>query len=132
MQREVTRLLDELAPESVKPRARNAEAAIQQHRTPNGCILQADAAALSVTWYSEADDQDRVGELQIVLWRGEVSRRGSHKSRIPAEALRQEVLNPIEQPTDESVWRSQDGTVFSTAALAAHCRRLLDEQMSRS
>ena len=76
MQREVTRLLDELAPESVKPRARNAEAAIQQHRTPNGCILQADAAALSVTWYSEADDQDRVGELQIVLWRGEVSGAG--------------------------------------------------------
>ena len=129
MQREVTRLLDELAPERANPRATKPDGTIQQHRTPNGCILQADAAALSVTWYAEADDQDRVGELQIMLWRGVVSRRGAAPSRTPAEVIRQEVLNPIERPTDESVWNSRDGKVYTTADLAGHCLKLLDEQM---
>jgi hypothetical protein len=122
-------LLDELAPERANPRAVVRGASTQQHRTPNGCILQAEAAALSVTWYAEATDQDRVGELQIVLWRGVVSRRGSAQKRTAPEVIRQEVLNPIEQPADESVWRSRDGTVYSTAALAAHCLRLLDQQI---
>src|SRR3954469_3797076 len=110
MQREVTRLLDDLAPENSNPRSSKPAEPIQQHRLPNGCILQADAAALSVTWYAQADDQDRVGELQIVLWQGVVSRRGASQPKQPAEVIRQEVVNPIESPVDESVWRSRDGT----------------------
>jgi hypothetical protein len=129
MQREVTRLLDELAPEKATPRATKPLAAIQRHRSPNGCILQAETAALSVTWYSEAEDQDRVGELQIILWQGTVSRRGAAQSRTPATLIRQEVLNPIEHPADESVWRSTDGTLFSTADLIAHCVELLEQQI---
>lgn len=129
VQREVTRLLDELAPERANPRVTRPVAPIQQHRTPNGCILQAEAAALSVTWYAEADDQDRVGELQIMLWRGVVSRRGASPSRTPAQVLRQEVLNPIEQPADLSVWASRDGTLYTTPDLAAHCLQLLEDQM---
>ncbi|HET9426462.1 MAG TPA: hypothetical protein VFO55_13915 [Gemmatimonadaceae bacterium] len=130
MQREVNRLLDELAPERTSARSSQPVVApIQQHRSPNGCILQAEAAALSVTWYAVADDQDRVGELQIVLWRGVVSRRGATQAKTPAEVVRQEVLNPIENPTDESVWRSRDGTVYTTAELGAHCLALLEQQM---
>jgi hypothetical protein len=129
VQREVTRLLDDLAPERATPRATRPTASIQQHRKPNGCILQADAAALSVTWYPVADDQDRVGELQILLWRGVVSRRGGTPIHTPAEVVQQEVLNPIEQPTDESVWCSRTGAVYSTDGLAAHCRALLEQQM---
>lgn len=129
MQREVTRLLDELAPERMNPRVSRPGATTQQHRTPNGCILQAETAALSVTWYAEADDQDRVGELQVVLWRGVVSRRGAAPSKVPAELIRQDVLNPIERPTDDSVWRSREGTVYTTADLAAHCLKLLDQQI---
>lgn len=129
MQREVTRLLDDLAPERTNARASQPAVAIQQHRSPNGCILQSEAAALSVTWYAEADDQDRVGELQIVLWRGVVSRRGAAKAQAPAEVVRQEVLNPIEHPADESVWCSRTGAVYTTAGLAAHCRALLEQQM---
>ena len=132
MQREVTRLLDELAPEKATPRTAKPVAPIQRHRTPNGCILQADTAALSVTWYAEAEDQDRVGELQIMLWQGVVSRRGAAQSRTPATLIRQEVLNPIEQPADESVWRSTDGTLFSTAGLVAHCVELLDQQIQKA
>jgi hypothetical protein len=129
MQREVTRLLDELAPERVNARSSQEGVPVQQHRSPNGCILQAENAALSVSWYAQADDQDRVGELQIVLWRGVVSRRGGAKAKTPAEIIRQEVVNPIERPADESVWCSRDGTLYSTAALAAHCLALLDGQM---
>lgn len=129
MQREVTRLLDDLAPERSSARASQAIASVQQHRTPNGCVLQADAAALSVGWHAEATDQDRVGELQILLWRGVVSRRGATPARVPAEVVHQEVLNPIERPLTESVWSSRDGTVYTTAELAAYCLLLLDKQM---
>jgi hypothetical protein len=129
MQREVTRLLDELAPERSSSRLKPQAGSVQQHRSPNGCILQAEAAALSVTWYPEADDQDRVGEMQIILWRGVVSRRNATRSGEPAELVRQEVLNPIERPTDESVWCSRDGTQFSTPDLAAHCLALLASQI---
>jgi hypothetical protein len=128
MQREVVRLLDELAPERATARSTPIAGAVQQTRKPEGCVLQAEDAAISVTWYAEADDQDRVGELQILLWSGVVSRRGAAPSKSPAQVVRQEVLNPIEQPIDGSVWRSRDGTVYTTPALAAYCLALLEQQ----
>jgi hypothetical protein len=129
VQREITQLLDVLAPERATARPSRLIASVQQHRTPNGCILQAADAALSVTWYVEAADRGRVGELQIVLWRGVVSRRGTAPSGAPAEVIQTEVLNPIERPTDECIWRSDKGTVYDTAGLAAHCTALLDSQV---
>ena len=123
------RLLDELAPERATARVTRPAEPIEAHRSPNGCILQAENAALTVTWYADAADQDRVGELQIMLWRGTVSRRGGADVRTPAEVIRQEVLMPIEQPTDESIWRSREGLVYSTPALAAYCLKLLTTQM---
>jgi hypothetical protein len=129
VQREVTRLLDALAPERATARPGRLITTVQRHRTPNGCILQATDAALSVTWYVEAADRGRVGELQVVLWRGVVSRRGAGASLDPAEVVRREVLNPIERPADDCVWRSSDeGTVYDTAGLAAHCLALLEGQ----
>ena len=133
MQREVSRLLDELAPERTRAdsgRSVDALQRLQRHRTPTGCILQAANAALSVTWYADAAERGRVGELQIVLWRGIVSRRGSGKTPDPAEVIRQEVLNPIERPTDDCVWDSGDGTTYDTAGLIAHCLALLEAQMN--
>ena len=129
VQREVSRLLGELAPERTPAHASRSMDEIQRHRTPTGCIIQAANAALSVTWYAEAAERGRVGELQIVLWRGIVSRRGSGKTPEPAEIIRQEVLHPIERPTDECVWRSVDGTVYDTTGLIAHCMALVEAQM---
>jgi hypothetical protein len=128
VEREVMRLLDELAPERATPRMNRIPAEVEQHRSPNGCILQSENAALSITWYKEATDQDRVGELQIMLWRGVVSRRGA-RSRTPAELITQEVLNPIEYSTDDAVWVSGTGKRYATAALAAHCLEMLERQM---
>jgi hypothetical protein len=130
VQREVTRLLDTLAPERATARPSRLVTTVQQHRTPNGCILQAAEAALSVPWYAEAADRGRVGELQVVLWRGVVSRRGSARSGLEsAEEVRREVLNPIERPTDDCTWRSDDGAVYDTSGLASHCLALLEEQV---
>jgi len=36
---------------------------------------------------------------------------------------------PIEAPADDNVWRAVDGTEFDTAALAARCIALLEEQI---
>jgi hypothetical protein len=128
MQREVVRLLDELAPERTNARSTPVAGEIKQSRTPEGCVLQAETAAISVTWYAEADDQDRVGELQILLWSGVVARRGTAPGKNAAQVIRQEVLNPIEQPVDGSVWRSREGVVYTTPALAAYCLSLLEQQ----
>jgi hypothetical protein len=131
VQREVTRLLDALAPERVTTRASQPDVStsVEQHRTPNGCILQGSAAAVSVTWYAEAADRGRVGELQVVLWRGVVFRRGARATPEAAQVILQEVLNPIERPTGAAVWRSHDGTTYDTPSLAAHCMTLLAEEM---
>jgi hypothetical protein len=123
------RLLAELAPERTNPRATKPIESIEAHRSPNGCILQAEDAALTVTWYADATDQDRVGELQIMLWRGTVSRRGGAAVRTPAQVVKQEVLNPIEQPVNDSIWRSREGAVYTTAELADYCLKLLAAQM---
>jgi len=123
------RLLDTLAPERATARPSRLITSVQQHRTPNGCILQAAEAALSVTWYAEPADRGRVGELQVVLWRGIVSRRGSAPSLDPAEVVRREVLNPIERPTDDCIWRSDEGTAYDTDSLASHCLALLEGQI---
>lgn len=131
VQREVTRLLDALAPERAAARTSQQvpSGPVQQHRTPNGCVLQAPAAALSVTWYADAADRGRLGELQVVLWRGIVSRRGSRAAAEAPQLIRQEVLNPIERPTDAAVWRSDNGTTYDTAGLTAHCLALLEQEM---
>ena len=46
VQRSVTALLDELAPERVLTRGEQLRPPIEQHRTPTGCVLQAAAAAV--------------------------------------------------------------------------------------
>ena len=130
VQREVNRLLDELAPERATTRGDRAPAEVQQHRTPNGCILQAPTAAVSVSWYADAADDSRLGELQIVQWRGVVSRRGAVARREPAAVVRQQVLHPVERPADACVWHSDDGIDYDTTSLVAHCLALLSAQMS--
>lgn len=131
VQREVTQLLDALAPERATARASQQAipTSVQQHRMPNGCILQGSVAAVSVTWYAEAADHGRVGELQVVLWRGVVSRRGAAATPEAAQVIRQDVFNPIERSTGAAVWRSHDGTTYDTPSLAAHCMALLEEEM---
>ena len=65
VQRSVTALLDQLAPERVLKRGDQLQLKVEQHRTPNGCVLQAPTAAVSVSWSSGAAPSPGGEELPI-------------------------------------------------------------------
>ena len=129
VQRAVTALLDELAPERVVSRAERIAVPVEQHRTPNGCVLQAPTAAVSVSWFPDADEDSALGELDVVVWRGVVSRRGAPPRREGAKIAGELTLRPVEEPSGGFAWRSADGKIYDTDALAAKCLELLEEQM---
>jgi hypothetical protein len=132
VQRSVTALLDELAPERVLKRIEQLEGSIEQHRTPSGCVLQAADCAVSVSWFPEATKASAYGELHVLVWRGKVARRGTPRSPKNATFVAELVLHPIEPPTDNLLWQSTDGTRFDTASLSAKCLELLEEQIGDS
>ena len=129
VQRAVTALLDQLAPERVLKRGDTAHLSVEQHRTPNGCVLQAPTAAVSVSWFSKTGKDTPLGELHVILWSGVVSRRGRAANPEGAKILKEIVLRPIEAPLNDLVWRATDGTEYDTAGLAARCIALLEEQV---
>ncbi|MGH7677250.1 MAG: hypothetical protein ACRENU_02210 [Gemmatimonadaceae bacterium] len=130
VQRSVTALLDELAPERVLKRIEVLKGAVEQHRTPTGCVLQAAECAVSVSWFPDASANSPHGELNVLVWRGKVARRGLARAPKNATLLAQLVLRPIEPPTDDCIWKSTDGTRYDTASLAAHCLSLLEAQIA--
>jgi hypothetical protein len=129
VQRSVTALLDELAPERVLKRAERLSGPVEQHRTPTGCVLQAAEAAVSVAWFADAAKDAPLGELHVIVWRGTVTRRGAAPSRKRATIGGELVLHPIEPPADGCLWQATDGTRYDTASLAAKCLTLLKEQL---
>lgn len=130
IQRSVTELLDALAPHRVVKRGDPEPSAIELHRTPDGCVLQARDAAISVSWFADNRGNDNPGELQISVWKGVVSRGGSSYRR-PAKAtlVFEETARPVQASLSGAVWRSVNGTEFDTPSLAAHCMELLADQM---
>ena len=132
VQRAVTALLDQLAPERVLKRDDKLRGSVEQHRTPKGCVLQAPNAAVSVSWFVDAGKQAPLGELHVIVWSGTVSRRGSAANPEGAKVVKELVLRPIEAPVDDCVWRATDGTEYDTAALAARCMSLLAEQVDKA
>src|SRR5258705_13529121 len=76
VQRAVTALLDQLAPERVLKRGDQILAAVEQHRTPKGCVLQAPTAAGRAAWFDDAGKGAPPGGLHVVDWGGVVSRPG--------------------------------------------------------
>jgi hypothetical protein len=128
VQRAVTALLDELAPERVLKRVESAKGSVEQHRTPTGCVLQAPTAAVSVSWFVDADTPTDLGELQIVVWRGTVTRRGVRHKPGAATLVSEHALHPVPNPADDRVWQATDGTRYDSPGLAAYCAALLEEQ----
>jgi hypothetical protein len=130
VQRAVTSLLDSLAPERATTRTQRAPVPIEQYRTPSGCILQAATAALTVSWFADAPTDAGLGELQVVLWHGVVTRRGAGPTREAATVVRDFALRPVEDSTDAAAWRDEaDDTIYDIQRLADHCLALLKEQM---
>jgi hypothetical protein len=129
VQRSVTALLDELAPERVLSRVGQLKGRVEQHRTPTGCVLQAADCAVSVSWFADATKDAALGELHVVVWRGKVARRGSAPPPKGATIIADLVLRPIEPPAVDCLWQASDGTRYDTAALAAKCLALLEAQI---
>ena len=126
VQQEVSRLFDVLAPERAAHRMGAKTNEIDRHRTPRGCVLQAAVGAVSVSWFPDSAQGADLGELQVVAWRGTVSRPGSSQRASGAKVEEQMVLRPADSPMGGMVWRAADGTTFSTDSLAAHCATLLE------
>ena len=131
IQRSVTALLDELAPERVLKRVEQLPDTVEQHRTPTGCVLQAADCAVSVSWFPDASKEAPLGELHVLVWRGKVTRRGTPPSKKGATIIADMVLLPIEPPVDNCLWKVSDGSRHDTASLAAKVLALLAEQIAR-
>jgi hypothetical protein len=129
VQRSVTTLLDELAPERALRRMERVEGSIEQHRTPSGCVLQGTHAAISVSWFAEGVPDAALGELHVVVWRGTVTRPGTRPTRNGARVVAELVLRPVDPPEADCLWTALDGTRFDTAALAAKCLSLLETEL---
>jgi hypothetical protein len=127
VQRSVDRLLDALAPETALRRGERPAMEVQPHRTPSGCVLQAANVALSVSWFADATEDVTLGELQVVLWRGTVARRGVAVPAVNAVVGGELVLHPVVGSDGEPLWKAKDGRTFDSEALAAHCFALLDD-----
>ncbi|MGZ8411896.1 MAG: hypothetical protein ACXW05_04130, partial [Gemmatirosa sp.] len=131
VKRAVDRLLDALAPERVVKRAPRIPVPVERHRTPRGCVLQAAAAAVSVTWFPDAATDMAFGELQVTAWQGVVSRPGSaHREPEGATVTSETTLVPVAGGPDGWAWRAAGGTVYDTEALVAHCAALLEAQVT--
>ena len=126
VQQEVSRLFELLAPERAAHRVDTKTNEINRHRTPRGCVLQAAAGAVTVSWFPDSAQGADLGELQVVAWRGTVSRPGSSLRTAGAKVEEEMVLRPVDRPTGGMVWRATDGTAFSTDSLVAHCAMLLE------
>jgi hypothetical protein len=127
VQQEVGRLLDALAPERAAHRTGLQAAEVERHRTPRGCILQARSGAVSVSWFADSAQGAELGELQVVAWRGVVSRPGSSQRAAGATIVEELVLRPGERGMQGLNWRSTDGTNYSTDSLVEHCLALLQQ-----
>jgi len=126
VQQEVSRLLEMLAPERAAHRMGTATNEVLRHRTPRGCVLQTAAGAVTVSWFPDSAQGAELGELQVVAWSGTVSQPGSSRRTSGAEVVEEMVLRPVESRAGGMDWRSTDGSIYSTDALAAHCATLLE------
>ena len=126
VQRSVDRVLDELAPEKALRRGDRLPVPVEAHRTPSGCILQAANVALSVSWFADATEDATLGELQVVVWRGTVARRGIARPTQNAVVVSELALHPVLDAANAATWLAGDGRSFDSEALAAHCLALLE------
>jgi hypothetical protein len=128
VQRSVTALLDELAPERSLTRAERIPEAVEAQRSPNGCVLQGPGYALSLSWFGDESKGATLGELHIMVWSGTVARRGATRHTKGAKLVSELTLKPIEPPEGGNIWRATDGVEYSTELLVAKCFEMLREQ----
>jgi hypothetical protein len=118
------RVLDALVPERAPPRRVEPRGAVQRYRSPRGCILQGDASAVSVSWFPATDES--LGELRVISWEGVVSRPGAtQRAAEGARPVAEALLRPVASGAEAWLWRTGDGAVLDSGAVAERCLRLL-------
>lgn len=124
----VSRLLDDLAPETPAPRgAARVAPDVQRIRSRRGCILQGLATAVTVSWFPAADTDADFGELQVIAWRGTVSHPGApQRAGVAAVSGQALALHPVETADGVWKWQAADATAYDASALAERCLALLD------
>lgn len=128
IQHEITHLFDDLAPLAVPGRRAPVPAVVTTHRWPNRCILQGPTHAVSLTWFTGTRDDESLGELLVMTWRGRVTLPGSG-NRVGDEAavIVQQTLHPAWTLGGGWGWRAEgdegDDAVRSTDDVIALCRR---------
>jgi len=132
VQRAVTALLDELAPERVVRRVEALPGLIEQHRTAERCILQAETAALTVSWFAASGKDKDFGELHVLVWNGIVKHRGKQKRGKRATLVSEMILRPVEPAEEVFAWVADTGEKYSTEALATKCAALLEAEVEAS
>ena len=124
VQHEVTRLLDALAPERTPQRRATPapEPAVRAYRWPARCILQGPEQAVSVSWFPAGRDDESLGEMLVIHWRGVVSLPGAtRRAGEEAVAVRSLLLHP-EERAGTWEWRTVEGDPsLETSALATFC-----------
>jgi hypothetical protein len=136
VQREIGRLLDQLAPERPPARGDAPAGAVLRHRSPGRCVLQGAEHAVSVSWFPASTADDALGEVQVIEWRGVVNLPGSTRRADGGGAVpvRRALLHPVEGSADVGwTWRPQSGgRPIGTAHLAEYCQRLLERRRERA
>ena len=127
IQHEIVRLFDDLAPSATPGRRAPISAEVTAYRWPNRCILQGPTHAVSLTWFPGTRDDDSLGELLVMTWRGRVSLPGSASRGLEeAVAVSQQVLHPTGSVAGWG-WSAADDTALRTTdAVAAAARRAAD------
>lgn len=127
VQREVVKLLDELAPERPPQRRDAPVPSISAHRWPARCILQAESSAVSVSWFPARPAEEALGEILVIAWDGVVAVPGVVSRGHEAPQARQTVsLYPVEQEDGDFMWR-QNGELLLADEVVSYCRGLLEE-----
>ena len=125
VQREVVRLLGELAPERPPQRRETAGAAVSVHRWPARCILQGEDTAVSVSWFPARPAEEALGEILVIAWDGVIAVPGAPPQGHVAPQARQSItLLPVEQEDGDFKWRQEDALLHMDAVVS-YCRGLL-------
>jgi hypothetical protein len=92
---------------------------------------------VTVSWFPASTNDTALGELQLIAWRGTVSRPGSARPAAGGAAVELQetftlvpgTVGAITATTgDDWYWRGEDGALHDAQAFAARCHALLDEE----
>ena len=135
--REVARLVEAVRQGAVALTAHSAADKLDVRLAPDRCVVQLGPVALTVAWLRSTLDTAERGELLVIVWRGNVARRGAYReperqltSARTATATWEKTY--VAAATDEATWRwlaaPELETGYSSDELAAQCvTRLRDE-----